>query len=361
MNEEADRITRANRAPAIACLMLALAVCMPALGVAATFPDLYAVVVHPSPDAEDPQAEGIRLAMGQLLTRLTGRRDAGWDADLASLVDGAANYVDAVGFETADDLLVRFNGPAVVNELTRLGRAIWGPERPLTLVWLAVDGVAGERAILGGGDSLGVGASSAMNEELGRLRTEIEAAAEERGLPITLPLLDLQDLNAISFADLWGGFSERIAAASQRYGADALLVGKARVTDFGTVVDWTLIDGGRARHVVGGAVRDGLDSLADLYAAEFATVGGARTELITVTDVMNADDYGRLMRYLEGLSMLEAVEVESVGQDTVSLRLSARGDSAVLGRVLSLGGLLRPLASTSIGPSSQGLAFELVR
>lgn len=329
---------------------------------AATFPDLYAIVVTPSEDAEDPQAEGIRLAMGQLLTRLTGRRDAGWDADLAGIVENASDYVDAVGFETADRLLVRFNGSAVEQELARLGRPIWGPERPLTLVWLAVDGLAGERAILGGDDALAFGASDAMSSVLQQLREEIETAADERGLPITLPLLDLEDLNAIDFTDIWGGFTDRITAASARYRADALLVGKARVTEFGSTVDWTLIDGRRQRNVIGGAVRDGLDSLADLYAAEFATLGGTRTARITVTDVVSVDDYGRLMKYLEGLSVLESVQVESLDKGTITLRLAARGDASVLERVLSLGGLLRPSGGTPMATAAgAALAFELVR
>ena len=354
------RRTRTSRALGAFTLAFVLATAFGNPARAATFPDLYAIVVSPSPDAEDPQAEGVRLAMGQLLTRLTGRRDAGWDADLSSLIEAAQSYVDAVGFETADRLLVRFNGRAVEQELTRLGRPIWGPERPLTLVWLAVDGQLGERAILGGEDALAFGESASMSEELERLRIEIESAAAERGLPITLPLLDLEDLNAIDFADIWGGFSERIVAASQRYHADALLVGKARVTEYGTVVDWTLLDGTRVRHVIGGAVRDGLDSLADLYAAEFATLGGTRTARITVTDVATAEDYGRLMKYLESLSVLEAVEVESLEQGAVTLRLAARGDTAVLERVLSLGGMLRPVA-VSMAPMGQGLVFELGR
>jgi uncharacterized protein len=296
--------------------------------------------------------------MGQLLTRLTGRRDAGWDPELAGIVEAANDYVDAVGFETADRLLVRFNSRALEQELTRLGRPIWGPERPLTLVWLAVDGPGGERAILAGDDALD-GASAAMTQVMTQLREELQAAADERGLPITLPLLDLEDLNAIDFTDIWGGFTDRIAAASRRYRADALLVGKARATEFGVTVEWTLTDDRGARRVIGGAVRDGLDSLADLYAAEFATLGGTRAQRITVTDVVSVDDYGRLMKYLAGLSVLESVQVESLDNGAVTLRLAARGDPAVLERVLRLGGLLKPSFAPSSG--NDALTFELER
>jgi uncharacterized protein len=352
----AKRLARAGMLTVVWCLLAAV----PASVLrAATFADLYAVIVTPSPEAEDPRAEGVRLAMGQLLTRVTGRRDAGWDPELAGLVERAADYVDAVGFETTDQLLVRFNGRAVERALTELNRPIWGPERPLTLIWLALDGLAGERAILSA-DPVDVGATPAMSELLEQLRQELRAAASERGLPITLPLLDLEDLNAIGFADIWGGFSDRIEAASARYGADSWLIGKARVTDFGIAVQWSLVDGGRQRVVVGGAVRDGLDSLADFYAAEFATLGGTRAARIMVSGVQSVDDYGRLMRYLENLSVLEAVQVESLADGAVTLRLAARGDDAVLERLLSLSGVLRADTAPRIQPFAGVLAFQLV-
>jgi hypothetical protein len=352
----AKRLARTGMLVAAWCLVAA----MPAsLLRAATFADLYAVIVTPSPEAEDPQAEGVRLAMGQLLTRVTGRRDAGWDPELAGLVERAADYVDAVGFETTDQLLVRFNGRAVDRALTELNRPIWGPERPLTLIWLALDGLGGERAILSA-DPVDLGATPAMSELLAQLRQELRAAASERGLPITLPLLDLEDLNAIGFADIWGGFNDRIAAASSRYGADAWLIGKARVTEFGIAVQWSLVDGDRQRMVVGGAVRDGLDSLADFYAAEFATVGGTRAARITVSGLQSVDDYGRLMRYLENLSVLESVQVESLADGAVTLRLAARGDDAVLERLLSLSGVLRPDTTPRVQPFAGVLAFQLV-
>jgi len=54
--------------------------------------------------------------------------------------------------------------------------------------------------------------------------------------------------------------------------------------------------------------------------------------------------------------VLERVDVESFGNGTLTLRVAARGDALVLGRVLALGGVLRPAAVGLSGP----LAFEVV-
>jgi len=62
------------------------------------------------------------------------------------------------------------------------------------------------------------------------------------------------------------------------------------------------------------------------------------------------------MSYLEQQSVLQRVDVESFGDGTLSLRVAARGDARVLGRVLGLGGVLRPASSGVDG----SLVFELV-
>ena len=45
--------------------------------------------------------------------------------------------------------LVGFSRGQVERALTELGKPVWGPERPLTLLWVAVDDGAGGRALLG--------------------------------------------------------------------------------------------------------------------------------------------------------------------------------------------------------------------
>jgi hypothetical protein len=127
----------------------------------------------------------------------------------------------------------------------------------LTLLWVAVDGGQGERAVLPAAGAP-PDTTQEMADLLESIRTSNTAIADQRGLPITLPLLDLEDMNQIEFADVWGGFEQSLLPASTRYGADAVLVGRIRVTQFGQEVEWLLLRDGQRRLTAGTDVAEGL-------------------------------------------------------------------------------------------------------
>jgi len=328
---------------------------------AATFPNLYQVTVEPDPAAADQRSEAIKRAMTRLLTRVTGRREAGFDPALEGLIADPSRYLNSYGLDRQGQPVVGFNATLVDQELISLNWPVWGSERPLTLLWIAVDDGQGDRAILAANE-LGAELSPAMAALLGDVRTEITRVADERGLPIVLPLLDLEDMTAVTFADVWGGFEERVELASARYRADAVLIGRVRPGGFGNEVQWLLLKDGARRGLAGISVQDGLDAIADLYAAELSSIGGANSARITVLDVASIADYGRVMSYLETLSVLQTVDVESMDRGVLTLRVAARGDALVLERVLALGGVLSPArGSGSFAAPAGALTFQLAR
>jgi uncharacterized protein len=331
----------------------------PAPSIAATVTDLYTVTVVPEPGAQDQRRAAVRAAMGQLLVRVTGSRSAALDPALQSLIASPDEYLSSYGLDRQGRAVVGFRRAPVERALTSLALPVWGPERPLTLLWIAVDDGSGGRALLGANDTTDIGALTTpqMAELLTAVRTEIQAVADERGLPVAWPLLDLEDLNAVTFTDVWGGFDDRIVAASARYRADAVLIGRVRPGLTGNEVDWLFVSGIDRHALPGSGIRDGLDAAADRYAADFATIGGASVTLLTVRDVLTPAAYGRVMSYLERQSLFESVDVESYGDGMLSLRVAARGDARVLERVLALGGVLRPAAAVG---SLGSLTFEIV-
>lgn len=297
--------------------------------------------------------------MEQLLTRVTGRRDALASPDLAHLIDGAQSYVTSWGPLDSERYQVGFNASRITSELTRLNWPVWSAERPLTLLWIAVDFGNGQRALMG--EMLAdEGLAPEIVDFMQSLRMELDTAASERGLPIVYPLLDLPDQQALGFAEVWGGFDGLIERASQRYNPDAELVGRIAVTDFGLEVRWTLLQNGRSQALLATTVREGVDWLADQYAAEFSIVGGARMTRIAVLDVDSLAAYGRVMSHLESLSVLRSVDVEGFDGTTLNLRVAARGDDRVIERVLTLGGLLVPAsAGDASSASTSTLSFRL--
>jgi uncharacterized protein len=352
---------RMQRTVAAAAAWVVLSLPWVAPASAATFPDLYTVTVEVAPESDSAarRAQAVEQGMRQLLKRITGRSEAESSPELQPLLRNAANYVNSYAFLNRQFDQVGFNATSVNAALTAADWPIWGAERPMTLLWIAVDGGNGERALLSAADDHAE-ASPEMAELMGMLDEELTRSADEFGLPVTLPLLDLEDLVAVSFADVWGGFDARIEQASRRYAADAYLVAQVRVSPFGLDIRWTLDQGGRRRVALTNGVRDGLSWLADQYAADFGSSGGNRSIRLSVVGIDSLDDYGRVMRYLESLSILQSVDVEGLTGAQLDLSLVARGDDTVLERVFALGGVLQPARQPVFDDRGAGaLIFEL--
>lgn len=345
---------RARRLAGALALLASLLTC--GTSGAARFSNLYDAMVTPEPNA--PEAAATELALAAVLVRVTGSRQAALDPQLLALA-GTPSIVTKRGTYSEGRTLIGFSPRLVDQGLRSLSWPVWGAERPLTVLWVAVDDGVGGRALLGANDAPS-DPSQAMAEQLKGIRAELNAVADERGLPIALPLLDLEDLSLVTPSDIWGGFDDRVTQASTRYRADAVLIGKIGPGVLGTEVQWLLIRGGERRVLEGAGVRDGLDTIADLYAADLGSSGAAASTLISVIDVGSAGDYGRVMSYLESLSVLQSVNVESLERGVLSLRVDARGGAPVLERVLALGGVLSP-ATGGAAPSGAALAFRINR
>jgi hypothetical protein len=338
---------------ALACAAVAVAAPTPALERI----DLYTVRVE-VPRGGAPRAEIERLAMEKLLVRVTGSTNAPYAPELAPLLGAPSSYVNSFGYPAANLADVVFNSTRIERELTRLGMRIWGSERPLTLAWIVVENELGERLFVGADTPEGV--TPEMAQFLESVRAELDLVEEERGVPIELPLLDLEDLGAVPMADVFGGFEESAVAASQRYGADAVLLGRiqlgrAQTQGFG-MVRLLLVMNGTRQALDGITLRDGLDAVANELASRLAAEVGADTAVkLTVLDVENGNDFGRVLSFVRGLSDVRAVNVVSATGDTLVLQIAARGGAPQLARLLALDrSLVEESRGTVTGPSASG-------
>jgi len=325
---------------------------------AARFPNLYRVTLDAAPSPIG-RAAAVELAMSKILVRVTGTREAAVDPRLEPLLQNADRYVVLFGSNLEGRSVVGFSSSLLNQTLTSLSSPIWGRERPLTLLWIAVDDGQGGRAILSANERQ-ADANASMETLLGEIRQEVLAVADERGLPIAFPrLVDLEDPNALSFVDVWSGSEDRILSASSQYRPDAVLVARVRPISSGNDVTWLLLQDDSRRAVASGSIREAVDAVADLYAAEFSTSGDRASVRMTVLDVDTFADYGRVMRYLEGLPIVGTVDVESLDRGVLTLHANARGDALTVGRVLGLGGVLSPDQLPSGDDTAGPLVFRI--
>ena len=325
----------------VACLALSLImVAPPGVVGAVEMTSLYTAEVPLDPDADDPRSAAYRDALAEVLLRVSGSGVSSDPEMFDLLFPNPASYV--VQFRPGEDntLWVRFDGNAVEDVLRRNGQPVWGSERPLTLIWLAVDWGQGEREIIGADDPER-GDDEARTIDRNRLlRERVLDVAERRGLPVAFPLLDTEDLARVSFPDIWGGFDELILDASRRYDANSVLIGRIRA-DSGQRNRWTyhFVDEERAWT---GEPELVISLVADMLAAEFAIGGDAtlRSVELSVAGVNTVDAYGSVQRILSDLNVVENFAIVSVDGDRILYRVEAHGGAERLARALRLSGLI---------------------
>lgn len=342
--------TPVSRPAVVSIALFAAAILFPVIAPAQNEP-LYEASVPVADQSERQRVAGLRAALGAVLVKVTGDRDAPARAWADGLLGDAGTLVqqfryerhDSIDAETASPvttlhLRARFDPAALLRALRERNVSIWGRERPATLVWLAYDD----------GTTRGLVDGTAPPA----IRAAIEGAAMARGLPLVWPLLDLEDRSALPFADLWGGFDERIDAASERYRANAVLVGRLyRVDEARWSVRWNLLEEGSSDGTVSGpgsldeVAAAGPQWVADRFAERYALVptaaGDGRTRLVVV-GVTGVGEYASVMRYLGSLSPVRSVALDGVDGDEVIFALDLRGTPEQVQQAIALGSRLVP-------------------
>jgi hypothetical protein len=301
---------------------------------------LYTAQVPLDQEESDPRARAYQVALNDVLLRVSGSELAA-DVEMVELLfPDPASYV--VQFRPGEDdtLWVSFDGEAIENTLRQAGQTVWGGDRPLTLIWLAVDWGQGEREIIGADDE-GRSRDEARSIDRNRLlRQRVLDSAERRGLPVAFPLLDTIDLQNLSFSDIWGGFDDALIAASERYEADTILVGRIRPAS-SQRNRWSFYFGGEERSWTGEPELV-LGAVADMLAAEFAISGNAVLEFvdILISGIESIEAFGAVQNLLSETTVIEQFSIVEVEGDRIRFRVEAVGGAERLRRALRFGGLI---------------------
>ena len=320
-----------------AILLMAIAT-LPVFAVEVT--SLYTAQVPLDEEEEDPRALAYRMALGDVLLRVSGSELTAYPERVDLLFPTPASYV--VQFRPGEDdtLWVSFDGEAVERALRQAGHTVWGSDRPLTLVWLAVDWGQGEREIIGADDPERSRDEARSIDRNRLLRQRVLDIAERRGLPVVFPLLDTEDLQNVSFSDIWGGFDDALLEASTRYQANSILVGRVRPST-SQRNRWRYYFSGEERNW-NGEPELVVSLVADVLAAEFAISGDAPMEAIElrIAGIDSVEAYGAVQTLLSGLTVVESFAITEVEGDRIRYRVEVHGGADRLSRALRFNGLI---------------------
>ncbi len=320
---------------------------------AARLADLFQTEVDAGGRDSASRDAALALALRDVLVRVTGSTISANEPAAQALLKQPGRFVEQYRFLDAPArspdtvrqlrLWVQFDGVALAREVRRAGLPYWGRERPDVLVWLAVDD-RGQRYLVA--ENAGSAAADALYQ-----------AASRRGLPLTLPLMDLQDQRAVPFTDVWGGFVGSVEAASQRYRPQIVLLGKLERSrgDSGWRADWTLLENdGTQRwtsHVNGVAagIDLGIAEVAEWLSVQYAVVtADASVRTLVVEGVQSLEDYARVLKYLASLAPVERAQVARVSGREVEFSLQLSAAEYNLLQVITLGKLLQPDGDPSL-------------
>jgi hypothetical protein len=334
-----------------AILLMAIAT-LPVFAVEVT--SLYTSQVPLDEEEEDPRALAYKTALDDVLLRVSGSELTADPERVGLLFPNPASYV--VQFRPGEDdtLWVSFDGEAVENTLRQAGETVWGGDRPLTLVWLAVDWGQGEREIIGADDPERSRDEARSIDRNRLLRQRVLDIAERRGLPVVFPLLDTEDLQNVSFSDIWGGFDDALLEASERYEANSILIGRVRPST-SQRNRWRYYFSGEERNW-NGEPELVVSLVADVLAAEFAISGDAPMESVevTISGIDSVDAYGAVQTLLSELAVVESFAITEVEGDRIRYRVHAHGGTDRLSRALRFNGLIE---ENGFDPLDSGLEF----
>lgn len=339
---------------------------------AVTLENLYQAEVLSESQSDAQRRIDASEGLSQVLTRVSGRSDILQNPVIVAALKTPEQYysefsyarveagndeaaalpqpgLDPLPAETPRQVMrIRFAPSLIAKILREAGLPVWGSNRPSVLSWMAIDDESG-RQVLG-----------EANPSL--FAKTLNQAARARGVPLLLPLWDLEDSRGVSSSEIWGRFLGRIEAASKRYSPDKILVFRAE-SEFSNQWrgDWSLGEGGQWRSgTVYGESQAQLATalvgvLASVLSEQYAVTSTRSEVRLTVEGITEIQDYAEVSRYLEGLTQVMSVQPVRILTDMVEFKLRSEGEVQQIIDVIALD---RKLSLLRLDESSSTLWYR---
>ena len=256
--------------------------------------NLYQVREPVTSQQPDERNAALKRALQELVVRLTGNPQSGQTPALASALAAPESLITQYGYDAGPPqvLVVNFDPAATERALGQAGLSVWGANRPVVMVWWLNDAD-------GGATLLGDGQPASAS---------VQRGAQSAGLPIRLPLADLNEQLAGTAANIDASDPTVLRQASERYGANALLAVHAKPQGNGWQAQWRLWNGGAVEQGSSQAADQDalaaavLQDVASRLSKKFVSRPGTTEPLTLVADNSNFERYAQLQKVLEPLS-----------------------------------------------------------
>jgi len=315
--------------------------------------DLYSATWPVENQSTETRQKAMQNAFAEVLIRVSGSTDVVNNTLVREALPNAQSYMRQYSYKRLNAmeqmvyekpllLVATFDSRAVQQILKDASQPIWSDNRPTGSYWIAVEDGGSRRVVTDANDQIAI----ALNR-----------AAARRGLPLMLPLMDLEDKSVVTVGDIWGRFTGPIKRASERYNSDYVVVGQLSQNGNQWYGRWSLDLGGSVDNISSSAsskqqvVADLVDQIANKLASRLALVlsGEVLAVEIYIDNIHDLGAYAGARNYLANLGMTESVSVLQVKQDAVLFEVKVQTSPQNLIDAINIGNNLRRI------PSDQGI------
>lgn len=340
---------------------------------AAVIEDLYTVELPIADQTTSQRLAIFKQAFREVIIKVSGSTTAPDTPGFERPLNNSSRYVHQFRYITQKDetnetfdggqLLLRvvFNQEAIENLLRENDIAIWGKERPSTLLLISYD--------------VNKNASIVSSDTTAELVEELDEMAQRQGLPVLYPLLDLEDRLQLGVQDIIQSNEQSIDSLAARYAPDAVLSGQiigragkgwqgiwqVRFSD--QLFSWTHKAASRQQ-----VMSQAISELAQILASEYALASYQAFDqqiLFIVDQMMQVSDHIKVLSYLQSLDAIESVRPVLISENRVTYRVKLRNTAEDLARLISLGYVLEQLELPQINAATDDqtvtLNYRLIR
>ncbi len=310
------------------------------LAQAVTVKNLAASQVPVADRSAKVQQQATQQAIDQVLVRISGNPSVmSVPAIRDAIAKHLSDYIQSYAYNKGTDaqqgsqlyLQVQFDQAALMNLLKQSGQAIWGADRPQVLVWINLSQNGDEQYL-----------SATKNNALSQAVNQI---AQQRGIPLLWPLMDLQD------QDQWqnSASGQMVTPAvlnylQQRYGVGDVLAAQVVQKNNQWQVNWLLMLNGEPlkwqteNADEAQAFVQGINLAANTMAAQLAVLQGHGMQaqiILQINGIQGLGDYVEVMKYLRQLNPVSHVTLQDLNANSMVVEVTSAGGENKLVQAIS--------------------------
>lgn len=306
---------------------------LPLLARAETVNDLYRTVVPVADQSKAEQLRAMRIGLGKVLVKVTGDSQAITNVAFSNperyvTEFGYVGYRDPQAPEAAASgtgMSLSYAASAIDRLLRQYQLQVWPSDRPALLVWMVVDGAGGK--------------SFVTQENMPAAVSSLKLLMEDRGAPLILPLLDLQDTRNVSENDIWNLNFSKLALAAERYKTNVWLAIRfyqsssgqwraARLLNLNGEDDLQNVVANTLPALINKIIPEAVDSLARHYA--YVPKMDTEEVMLHLENINDYKNFNQAVGYLESLEVVRRLTVSEVDDHRLLLRLFVEGEVNLL-------------------------------